>query len=185
MNTKVIVGVIALLVVAAGAYAFSSNKKEAMMMEQKASDEKTMMEKQVMEEKAMMEKKQMEAGKAMESKDGAMMEKKNGEMMVMKGSYEAYAPEKVSWAEHGKVVLFFRASWCPSCKTLDTDLKAKMANMPEGVFVFYVDYDNSADLKQKYGVTMQHTLVQVDAKGNLISKWSGGATLEDVIKNIK
>jgi ABC-type uncharacterized transport system YnjBCD substrate-binding protein len=60
-----------------------------------------------------------------------------------------------------------------------------MANIPEGVYILDVDYDNSAELKQKYGVTMQHTLVQVDAKGNMITKWSGGDTLDSVVKNLK
>jgi hypothetical protein len=53
------------------------------------------------------------------------------------------------------------------------------------VTILEVDYDKYGELKQKYGVTMQHTLVQVDAAGNQIMKWSGGATLEDVVKNIK
>jgi hypothetical protein len=48
-----------------------------------------------------------------------------------------------------------------------------------------VDYDNSTALKQKYGVTMQHTLVQVDAKGNLIAKWTGSPTLSALTGNIK
>lgn len=193
MNTKVIVGVIALLVVAVGAFGYSSNKKEAAMMEQKAGEEKMMMEKKAMEEKAMMEKKAMEGGDAMmEKKDGAMMEKKDGammekkdSMMMSKGSYEAYDASKLAMAESGKVVLFFRAAWCPSCKALDADIKANMASIPEGVTILDVDYDTSAELKKKYGVTMQHTLVQVDAKGNLIMKWSGGGTLDSVVKNLK
>ncbi len=184
MNTKVIVGVVALLVVAAGAYGYSSNKKEAMMMEQKAGEEKMMMEKKAMEEKTMMEQKKMDEEKAMQNKDGAMMEKKDGAMMS-KGSYEAYSPEKLSWADQGKVVLFFKASWCPTCKALDGDIKSHLASIPEGIYILEVDYDNSAELKKKYGVTTQHTLVQVDAKGNLINKWSGGNTLETVVKNIK
>lgn len=183
MNTKVIVGVVALLVVAAGAYGYSSNKKEAMMMEQKAGEEKMMMEKKAMEEKAMMEQEKMGDKAAMENKDGEMM-KKDGAMMS-KGSYEAYSPEKLSWADQGKVVLFFKASWCPTCKALDGDIKSHLASIPEGTYILEVDYDNSAELKKKYGVTTQHTLVQVDAKGNLINKWSGGNTLETVVKNIK
>jgi thioredoxin 1 len=191
MNTKVIVGVMALIVVGVGAYGYSNNKKEAMLMEQKASDEKMMMEKKTMEEKAMMEQEKMGDKAAMENKDGAMMEQKDGQMMnkdgamMTKGGYEAYSPEKLAWADSGKVVLFFRATWCPTCKALDADIKAHMASIPDGVHILDVDYDNSADLKQKYGVTMQHTLVQVDSKGALITKWSGGGTLDSVVKNLK
>jgi thioredoxin 1 len=191
MNTKVIIGIIVVIIVGVGAYGYSSNKKEAVMMEQKASEEKMMLEKKAMEDKAMMDQEKMADKTATETKDGAMMDKKDDSMMkkdgamMSKGSYEAYGPDKLAWATNGKVVLFFRASWCPTCKALDADIKAHMANIPEGVHILDVDYDNSADLKQKYGVTMQHTLVQVDAKGNLITKWSGGGTLDAVIKNLK
>jgi thioredoxin 1 len=175
MNTKLLVVLIGVLVLGGGVYAYSQNQKEATMMEQKA-----------MEEKAMMEQKGEAAmeGEAMMEKDGAMMEKKD-EVMMSKGSYQAYAPEKLAMAESGDVVLFFKAPWCPSCRTLDADIKASMSDIPAGVTILEVDYDAAADLKRKYGVTMQHTLVQVDKDGNQINKWSGGATLEDVLKNVK
>lgn len=180
---KTVIGVVAVVIVLGAAFALMNNSKDSAMMEQKAMEEKAMMEKKAMEEAKMMEDKKMEDAKMMDNKDGAMMEKKDG--AIMKGSYEAYSPEKVSWAEHGKVVLFFKASWCPTCKALDSDIKSHLANIPEGTFIFEVDYDNSADLKKKYGVTTQHTLVQVDAKGNMINKWSGGNTLDALVKNIK
>jgi hypothetical protein len=37
-----------------------------------------------------------------------------------------------------------------------------------------VDYDNSKDLQKKYGVTYQHTFVQIDENGEALSKWNGG-----------
>ncbi len=161
-----------------------SNQKEAAMMEQKAMEEKMMMEeKAMMEKKAMEEKAAMEGGAMME-KDGAMMEK-DGDAMMSKGSYELYDASKLAMAETGKVVLFFKASWCPSCRALDADIKANLGAIPGGVTILEVDYDKSGDLKQKYGVTMQHTLVQVDAKGNLLNKWSGGNTLTSVVEKIK
>ncbi len=184
MDSKVVIGIIAVAVIGLGAYGYSSNQKEAAMMEQKKmEEEKMMMEQKAMEEKAMMEKEAMEGDKMME-KDGAMMEK-DGAMMEKQGLYAPYEASKLAMAETGKVVLFFKASWCPSCRTLDADIKASLADIPAGVTILEVDYDKSAELKQKYGVTMQHTLVQVDKNGTLINKWSGGATLEDVVKNIK
>lgn len=185
MDSKVVIGVIGVLVIGLGVYGYSSSQKESAMMEQKAmEEEKMMMEQKAMEEKAMMEKEgaMMEGDKMME-KDGAMMEKDGA--MMSKGSYEKYDPSKLAMAESGKVVLFFKASWCPSCRTLDADIKANMSAIPAGVTILEVDYDASADLKQKYGVTMQHTMVQVDAQGNLINKWSGGSTLASVVGNIK
>ncbi len=172
MVAVVVIGGLGILMV-------QSNQKESAMVEQKAMEEKTMME-----EKAMMEKKAMEEKAAMESKDGAMM-KKDGETMMSKGSYELYDASKLTMAETGKVVLFFKASWCPTCKAVDSDIKANLGSIPKGVTILEVDYDKSVELKQKYGVTTQHTFVQVDAKGNLITKWSGGNTLGSIVEKIK
>lgn len=101
------------------------------------------------------------------------------------GSYESYTPDKLAFAETGNVVLFFRASWCPSCRTLDKDINENLSSIPADLKILNVDYDNSSELKQKYGVTTQHTLVQVDKDGNMISKWSGSPTLSSLISQIK
>jgi thioredoxin-related protein len=37
--------------------------------------------------------------------------------------------------------------------------------------VYKVDFDNSTELRKKYGVTDKHTFVQVDKQGNKISMW--------------
>jgi len=104
---------------------------------------------------------------------------------VLAGSYESYASEKLAFAETGNVVLFFRASWCPSCRALDKNIKENLGAIPSDLKILDVDYDNSKELKQKYGVTTQHTLVQVDKDGNMISKWSGSPTLSGLISQLK
>lgn len=101
------------------------------------------------------------------------------------GTYEAYDAAKLVRAETGKVVLFFRAPWCPTCRGLDADIKANNNAIPSGVTILDVDYDTSTALKQKYGVTYQHTLVQVDAQGNQIAKWTGSSSLGDLVRQIK
>jgi hypothetical protein len=53
------------------------------------------------------------------------------------------------------------------------------------VSILKVDYDKETELKKKYGVTYQHTLVQVDKDGNLIKKWSGSPTLTKLVSEIK
>mgnify|MGYP001597709164 CR=1 FL=1 len=103
--------------------------------------------------------------------------------MMQKGSYEAYSAEKLALAAEGDVVLFFRASWCPTCRALDADIKANV--VPEGVTILDVNYDTEVALKQKYGVTMQHTLVQVDAEGNLIQKWTGSPSLASLVAKVQ
>lgn len=152
-------------------------------MEQKALEEKTMMEKKAMEEQAMMEKEgAMKEGEAMMKKDEAMT---SADSMMSKGSYQLYDESKLALAEKGNVVLFFKASWCPTCRALDANIKANLSAIPDGLAILEVDYDKSGDLKQKYGVTMQHTLVQVDAQGTLLNKWSGGNTLASVVEKVK
>lgn len=119
-------------------------------------------------------------------KDDAMMEEKDDSMMMKdSGSYEAYSPEKLAKANDGDVVLFFRASWCPTCRALDSNIKSNLQNIPAGVTVLDVDYDKEVALKQKYGVTYQHTFVQVDVSGNMINKWQGSLTLSELLNNIK
>jgi thiol-disulfide isomerase/thioredoxin len=144
-------------------------------------------------EAAMMESEdRMEAGDAMVASgdvmqaEDSMMEGGDHGMDMSKGAYETYAPEKLAWAEDGgKVVLFFKASWCPSCRALDADLKASLGDIPAGVTILELDYDDETELKKKYGVTTQHTLVQVDANGEMITKWSGGNSLASVVSKIK
>jgi thiol-disulfide isomerase/thioredoxin len=67
----------------------------------------------------------------------------------------------------GPKVLFFHATWCPNCRQLDEELIADGA--PDGLTVFKVDYDDRTDLRQKYGVTIQTTVVFVDDRGEKIS----------------
>lgn len=121
---------------------------------------------------------------AMMEKDSMKMEASTT-MMISAGSYEAYSPEKLARADQGNVVLFFRASWCPTCKALDADIRAHLKDIPSNLTILDVDYDNSSELKQKYGVTYQHTLVQVDSKGMLIKKWSGSPTLTAFVAELK
>ncbi len=128
---------------------------------------------------------------SMTQQDDVMMEKTDDTMMkdegamMQKGSYEAYASEKLAKANSGDVVLFFRASWCPTCKALDADIRAHLSAIPANLTILDVDYDNSSALKQKYGVTYQHTFVQVKADGTLIKKWSGSPTLVALVAEVQ
>ena len=99
---------------------------------------------------------------------------------LMKGSYSAYSIAKLANADHSKVVLDFTASWCETCQAAAKNFRASTA--PEGLTLLTVDYDKSTALKQKYGVTYQHTFVQVDKDGNLLKKWSGSMNYEEVMK---
>jgi thioredoxin 1 len=100
------------------------------------------------------------------------------------GQYIAYDSAKLVSAKTGKVVIFFAASWCPTCRALDKDITSNLSNIPPNVTLLKADYDKETALKQKYGVTYQHTLVQVDENGNLIKKWSGSPTLGELLTTL-
>jgi len=185
-TTNIIAGIALLIIIGGGLYYTTMTPKSEQMMEKGGAmmeeGEKMMEEGDDMMGDGEMMKKE---GEAMMEKDGAMMEKAPGGVMMSSGSYEAYAPEKLAKASEGDVVLFFRASWCPTCKAVHADILKNASQIPKGVTILDVDYDNSSALKQKYGVTYQHTFVQVDAKGTQIAKWSGSPTLVSLLGNIK
>lgn len=152
---KIIVGVVAVVLVVAGVGIYSSNNS----------------------------KKEMMVAEKNRGDDQVMMKKENGAMKA--GTYEAYGVEKIAKASTGKVVLFFRAPWCPTCRAVDSDIKANLSKIPSELTILDVDYDSSTALKQKYAVTYQHTFVQVDENGNLIKKWSGSPTLSALVAEVK
>ncbi len=101
---------------------------------------------------------------------------------TVQGSYiglDAYTAAKAKYADT-TTVLFFAASWCPTCREADKNLTAAQDDLPAGLTVVKVDYDSATDLRQKYGVTVQHTFVQVDADGNELAKWVGSYTPEEI-----
>jgi thiol-disulfide isomerase/thioredoxin len=105
---------------------------------------------------------------------------------VSESAYQDYSPDKpAKLASSGyKVVLFFHAPWCPFCRSANSTFVSRTSEIPQGVAVLKTDYDSNSDLKKKYGVTYQHTFVQIDAEGNAVSKWSGG-DIDNLKKYIK
>ncbi|MEX2007054.1 MAG: thioredoxin family protein [Candidatus Saccharimonadales bacterium] len=81
----------------------------------------------------------------------------------------------------GTKILFFHASWCPQCRQLERSILS--GTIPNGVTVIKVDYDSNQELRQKYGVTIQTTLVKVDDNGNLVEKYV--AYDEPTLENLK
>ena len=100
------------------------------------------------------------------------------------GSYEVYTPETFESVKDDTVVLFFHATWCPSCKVLNSDIEKHSSTIPAGLTILKIDYDEEVTLKRKYGVTTQHTLVQVDSEGEMIKKWSGG-TYDTILAQVE
>jgi thioredoxin 1 len=93
---------------------------------------------------------------------------------MMKSNYTAYSKEAFDKASSQKRVLFFAASWCPSCRAADKNFNENLKKIPDNVMVFKTDYDTETALKTKYKITRQHSFVYVDAKGVALKSWAGG-----------
>jgi len=100
------------------------------------------------------------------------------------GAYVDYSDSVIA-NTGGIKLLFFHAPWCPQCRALDASIKA--GPIPDGTTIIKTDYDSNQKLRQKYGVTVQTTIVRVDDSGNLVKKYVAydKPTLENVIKNTK
>lgn len=100
------------------------------------------------------------------------------------GIYQAYDPALVANSDAEHIILFFAASWCPSCRALDKDIVANQGAIPSGVEIYKVDYDTAIALKKQYGVTTQHSLIEIASDGTAKSNITHPATLADVLKTI-
>lgn len=121
----------------------------------------------------------MEEKAVMKKDEGAMMKKedsKEGTAMVSTGEYKDHTASNLpaSILSDGTVkVLYFFASWCPSCKKANQTLTAWYADGTGLLTVYKINYDEEKALEQKYGVTYQHTFVKIDGQGNMIEKIQG------------
>lgn len=186
MNNKIIIGIVAAIVIIGGVVLYVSSSDKSAMQDSMTSGDAMMKEDKLNENEAMMEKDKMESD-AMMKDDKMESDKMEGDAMMQKsGSYKDYSTSVVAAEQSAgnKVVLFFHAPWCPFCKTADAEFKAKSSEIPAGVTVLKIDYDSNLELRKKYALTYQHTFVQIDNSGNLVTKWSGGGVAE-VKTNVK
>lgn len=79
------------------------------------------------------------------------------------GTYLPYAADTFAASKDTRL-LFFHAPWCPQCRALERSIQDK--GVPSGVTIFKIDYDSNQALRQKYGVTIQTTVVKVDGEGS-------------------
>lgn len=168
MTTRVLIGGLAFLIIAIGVYLFVQRPH----VENDAMERTSMMQGD--------EVKTMGEG-AMQEETATMNEM---DAMSGGGSYAEYSPQKVAAVSDGPILLYFHADWCPICRPLDAEFKAN-TSMLGNLHVFKVNYDTAIELKQKYGVTLQHTFVQIDAKGTMIAKWSDALSLVDVQARVR
>jgi len=114
-----------------------------------------------------------------------MMEKK-----TVSSRYISYTKAVFDASADKRRVLYFYATWCPSCKIANEDFTANPSKIPEDMVVIRTNYNDpdtdqeEKDLAKKYGITYQHTFVQIDTQGKEITKWNGGQ-IDELLANIK
>src|SRR5690606_27379387 len=164
-STTISIAVVLLLIVAIGAYALFGQSQN-----RPASEE-------------MIEKtdKMMENDGEMEKTDTVMEESR---------AYLPFTPEVLATSANTRRVLFFYANWCPTCRPADQSFTNNIDQIPADVTLIRVNY-NDTDIDQdeealaeKYGVTYQHTFVQIDEDGNEVTKWNGGA-INELLSNVQ
>ena len=105
-------------------------------------------------------------------------------------AYVPYSKAALDGAASNKRVLFFYANWCPTCKPADESFSSNVDKIPQNVSLIRVNYNDSdtdqeeKELAKKYGVTYQHTFVQIDENGNEIGKWNGGK-IDELLSNVR
>ena len=115
-----------------------------------------------------------------QSKKDKKEKKQKAKPAVAPGRYVEWADydgDRAAYAD-SDVVLFFHAPWCPSCRATEESIDAD--GVPDGLTLVKVDFDSATELRQKYGVTYQHTYVQVDPDGTAVKKWTGSVTGADI-----
>ncbi len=88
-------------------------------------------------------------------------------------------------AKEKTVVYFFAASWCPTCKAAYKNIKTDYKMVPADTVIIVVNYDTENQLKNKYGVTHQHTYVTIDSKGTKKKIWSGSSAVDEILAQAK
>jgi thioredoxin 1 len=106
------------------------------------------------------------------------------EILVDTKSYIQYNQAEFQSASNKKRILFFAASWCPTCTKLDIDIQNNIALLGSDTIIFKVDYDSATELKSQYSVTNQHTLISVNSSGAELKRVLGSPTLSDALVNL-
>ena len=133
----------------------------------------------------------MEPINAMMQKDDRVLE--NDQMIddkMASSRYVQYSKSELDSASNNRRILFFYASWCPTCKPADTNFTQNESKIPEDVTLIRVNYNDpetdqeEKELAKQYGITYQHTFVQIDSTGKEVTKWNGGQ-IDELLSNIK
>ena len=113
----------------------------------------------------------------------------NSDDSAMGGKYMVYSASTLAENADKKRVLYFYANWCPICRPVDAEFKARSDEIPENTVVIRINYNDSDTdsaeeaLAEKYGIIYQHTFVLLDENGNELAKWNSGG-IDELIKQV-
>jgi thiol-disulfide isomerase/thioredoxin len=97
------------------------------------------------------------------------------------GIYTPYSANLIANADSQPTVLFFHASWCPTCRAMEKDINDNINTLKaSGIQVLKVDYDTATALKKQYQVTAQSSYVKVDKNGAKIKSTQGITKLNEL-----
>ncbi len=196
MNNKLIITVIVVLVLVAGGLFVANQNSKQTDLAKAPQEYGALMQK----EPVAKEKEESEEGEGAETPEQKAIEKKEGEALLANEGNKAIKSNSPRYVEYSKAaldessdkrrVLYFYATWCPTCKVANEDFTKNPGKIPEDVVVIRTNYNDpntdqeEKDLAKKYGITYQHTFVQIDSQGKEVTKWNGGQTNE-LLVNIK
>lgn len=64
-------------------------------------------------------------------------------------------------------VLYFHADWCSVCQGMEAALNEDLINYPDGTKILKVNFDNDFEMREKYQVVMQSTMILVNSEGEV------------------
>jgi len=63
------------------------------------------------------------------------------------------------------IVLFFHVDWYPACTTIHENISTGIHDFPENTKIFKTNFDTEKDLRKKFDIDVQCTVVVVDKNG--------------------
>lgn len=96
-------------------------------------------------------------------------------------NYVDYSEEALVASADSKRIVFFHAPWCSTCNFFEQQIEKQ--GIPEGIVILKADFDKDTATKQKYGVSVQSTFVLLDENGEVERVWpfaSGLRGIEDL-----
>lgn len=78
-----------------------------------------------------------------------------------------------------KMVVFFHADWCGTCRKWEKNLQANLDTLNPQAKILKANFDDEADLRQVFGVTKQSQAVFLNADGS-VAKNEGDPSIDSI-----